>query len=187
MELFTKQIVNDLKPFQGLWLFSECNFSPLQGERCFCSNRRGCSKNFHQNLWKIPLKIFLKNCRLGVYSFTKNEVIHRCSTRILVPPSAGSFTDSHFQAGSFEVLISIFCGTKITLEWTTPPPPPLCLSHPLILKFFQPPPPPTHTHTHTHTHIIQYFKDSISADTSKMIVSIWRNIWYLSADKKSKW
>ena len=36
-----------------------------------------------------------------MYSFTKNEVIHRCSSRILVAPSAGSFTDSHFQVRRF--------------------------------------------------------------------------------------
>ena len=32
MELFAKQIVNDVKSFQGLRLSSECKFSPLQGE-----------------------------------------------------------------------------------------------------------------------------------------------------------
>ena len=48
-----------------------------------------------------------------------------------------------------EVLLSIFCGTKINLEWITPPPPfldlatppPICLTQPLILNFVQPPPP----------------------------------------------
>ena len=40
-------------------------------------------------------------CVLGIGSFTKNEVIHRFSSRILVALSAGSFTDSHFQVGSF--------------------------------------------------------------------------------------
>ena len=35
MELFAKQIVNDLKPFQGLWPFSDCKFSSLQGEDIF--------------------------------------------------------------------------------------------------------------------------------------------------------
>ena len=38
------KIVNDLKPFQGLWVFLECKFSPLQGERYFCNNRQGYSK-----------------------------------------------------------------------------------------------------------------------------------------------
>ena len=38
---------------------------------------------------------------LKTYSFTKNEAIHWCSSRILVAPSAGCFTDSHFQVGSF--------------------------------------------------------------------------------------
>ena len=47
-----------------------------------------------------------------------------------------------------KVLLSIICDTKINLEWITPPPisrsppsPPLCLTHPLILQFFNPPPP----------------------------------------------
>ena len=46
---------------------------------------------------------------------------------------------------NLEVLLSIFCGIKITLEWITPPPPPifrstppLCLNHSLILKFVHP-------------------------------------------------
>ena len=59
-------------------------------------------KIFHQNLGKTPVKklIFL-SCRQGIYSFTKNKVIHRCSSRILITPSSDSFTDSHFQVGSF--------------------------------------------------------------------------------------
>ena len=39
------KIVNDLKSFQGVRLFSECKFSPLQGEIYFRSNCEGCSKN----------------------------------------------------------------------------------------------------------------------------------------------
>ena len=42
-----------------------------------------------------------------------------CSSRILVAPAAGNFQTAIFK---FEVLLSIFCGTKITLEWTTPLP-----------------------------------------------------------------
>ena len=54
-----------------------------------------------------------------------------------------------------ELLLSIFCGTKITLDSPCLPPvifrsvPPSCLTHPLILKV-----PPT-------PHIIQYFEISI--------------------------
>ena len=55
-------------------------------------------------------------------------------------------------------MLSIFSGIKITLEWSSPPfldlpplPPLLCLTHPLILKFFHPLPP-----------IVQYFEISIS-------------------------
>ena len=50
---------------------------------------------------------------------------------------------------SWKVLLSIFCGTEITLEWITThfwiytPSPPLCLTRPLILNFFQLPPTPT--------------------------------------------
>ena len=40
-----------------------------------------------------------------------------------------------------KVLLRIFCSTKITLEWI-PPPPLLCLTRPLICKFFCPPPAP---------------------------------------------
>ena len=39
------KIVNDLKPFQGLFrVFLECKFSPLQGERYFRNNSQGYSK-----------------------------------------------------------------------------------------------------------------------------------------------
>ena len=37
-----------------------------------------------------------------------------------------------------EFFLSIFCGTKITLEWIYPPPQ-LCLTHPLLPKYFEPP------------------------------------------------
>ena len=50
MELFVKRIVNDLKPFQGLSLFSECKFSPLQGRTYCAATANGVLKIFHQNL-----------------------------------------------------------------------------------------------------------------------------------------
>ena len=34
-----------------------------------------------------------------------------------------------------EVLLSIFCGTKINLEWITPPPPPIFRSIPPIMPY----------------------------------------------------
>ena len=73
-----------------------------------------------------------------------------CSSRILVAPAAGNFQTAIFK---FEVLLSIFCGTKITLEYfryftLDLTPPLLCHTHTLIFKFFQP-------------LIIQYFEDSI--------------------------
>ena len=55
MELFAKQIVNDLMLFQGLWLFSGCKFSPLQGERYFGSNHQGCPKNLSSKSLKNKL------------------------------------------------------------------------------------------------------------------------------------
>ena len=131
MELFAKQIVNDLKPFQGLWLFSGCKFSPLQRERYFRSNGQWCSKNLSSKSSKNTCEEvdFLWSFRRGIYSFTKNELIHRCSPRILVAHSAGSFTESHFQV---QVLLSIFCGTKRCLLFSilkTPHPPP---PHPFL-------------------------------------------------------
>ena len=64
--------------------------------------------------------------------------------------SSGMHLLSIFRAfgQKMEVLLSIFCGTKITLQRITPSPifrstPPLCYTQPLIIKFFQP-------------HIIQY-------------------------------
>ena len=72
-------------------------------------------KIFCQNLWKTPVKelIFFKLQARNLQLYKK--------------------------WGKLEVLLSVFCGTKIALEWTTCPPPPLCLTHPLILKFFNPP------------------------------------------------
>ena len=102
------------------------------------------------------IKCHAKN--LGIYSFTKNEVIHRCSSRILIAPSAGSFTDSHFQVGSF---LTIFCGTKTTLEWTTSPIMPC--PHPLFIEIFSRPP-----------SIIQYFEDSIPPFVNRGF-----KLWYI--------
>ena len=102
MELFVKRIVNDLKPFQGLSLFSECKFSPLQGRTYFCSNRQWCSKNLSSKSLKSTCEgVDFSKFQKGIYSSTKNEVIQRCSSSILIAPSAGRFTDSHFQFGSF--------------------------------------------------------------------------------------
>ena len=72
-------------------------------------------------LFRTPVKelVFL-SYMLGIYSFTKNEVIHRCSSKIFVAPSPGNFSDSYLQVGSF--VKHLF---------------PLCLIHPLILKCFR--------------------------------------------------
>ena len=50
MELFAKQIRDDLKHLQGLQLFPECKLSPLQRKRYFRSNPKGILKIFQQNL-----------------------------------------------------------------------------------------------------------------------------------------
>ena len=90
-------------------------------------------KIFHQNLGKTPVKklIFL-SCRQGIYSFTKNKVIHRCSSRILITPSSDSFTDSHFQVGSF-VKHLLWHQNYFDMDYpiqyfedSIPPPPPIC-------------------------------------------------------------
>ena len=75
----------------------------MQRERYFCSNHQWCSKNLSSKYLKNTCERvdFLLSSRLGIYSFTKKEVIHRGSLRILVAPSAGSFTDSHFKDPSF--------------------------------------------------------------------------------------
>ena len=45
MELFAKQIVNDLKPFQGL----------CREKDVFAATAKGVLKIFHHNLWKTPV------------------------------------------------------------------------------------------------------------------------------------
>ena len=65
-----------------------------------------------------------------------------CSSRILVAPSAGNFQTAIFK---FEVLLSIFCGTKSTVEWTTAPRPPIMPYPPINIDFFSTAPlPPPH-------------------------------------------
>ena len=54
MKLFAKQIVNNLKPFQALWIFSQCKF--CQGERYFGSKHQGCSKNLSSKFLKNTCK-----------------------------------------------------------------------------------------------------------------------------------
>ena len=113
---------NKARNSQGLWLLSESKFSPLQRERYFCSKRQWCSKNLSSKSLKNSCEgvDFLLSFRLRICSFTKNEGIHRCPSRILVAYSAGSFTDSHFQVWSF-VKHLLWHQNKITLEWTIPP------------------------------------------------------------------
>ena len=66
-----------------------------------------------------------------------------CSSKILVTSSAGNFQTAIFK---FEALLSIFCGTKITLEWITSPIFRSTSHHALPIhyywNFFNPPPPP---------------------------------------------
>ena len=84
------------------------------------------------------LKLQARNLQLY-----KNEVIYMCSSRILVASSAGNFQTAIFK---FEVLISMFCSTKITLERTTLPifrsTPHIMPYPPIDIETFSPPPPP---------------------------------------------
>ena len=102
MKLSAKQVVDDLKPFQGRWLFQNVIFLLCREKDIFTPTAKGALKIFCQNLWETTVKelIFL-SWRLGIYSFTKNEVIHWCSSMILVAASAGSFTGSNFRVASF--------------------------------------------------------------------------------------
>ena len=119
---------------------------------------KGVLKPFHQNLGKTPVKklIFL-NCRLEIYSFTKTKVIHRCSSRILDAPSFEGFTDSHFQVGSF-IKHLLWHQNYFDLDESSHFQiySPLCLTHPLIMRFFQPPPPSPLNILKTH-HICKVF------------------------------
>ena len=133
--------------FQGLCFFSECKFSPLQRKRYFCSNRQWCSKNLSSKSLKNTYEgvDFLLSFRLGIYSFIKNEVIHMCSSRILVALSAGSFKDSHFQVPSFvkHLLLHQNCfGVDYPpfLDLPPPPPHPIMPYPPINIEIFSAPP-----------------------------------------------
>ena len=63
MELFAKQIVNNLKTFQALCdFFQSENFLLCRERDILAATAKGVLKIFHQNLWKTPVKklIFLK-------------------------------------------------------------------------------------------------------------------------------
>ena len=100
-------------------------------------------KIFCQNLWK---------------KFVKELIFFKLQARNL---------QLYKKWGKLEVLLSVFFATKIALEWTTSPPPrstlpPLCLTHPLILNFFNP---PLFSILKTpFEDIIQYFEDSMGSN-----------------------
>ena len=139
--------------FKAFDFFHSASLLLCREKDIFAATAKGVVKSFiDRDLWKTSVKeLIFSGCRLGIYSFTKNEVIHRCSLWVLVAPSAGCFTDSNFQVGSF---VKHLLWHQKYLEWTTSPmlrsasPPPhyyaIRLTYPLILKFFQPPPPPLH-------------------------------------------
>ena len=101
MEFFAKKIEQIL--FKTLDFFQRANFLFCRQKYIFAATTNAwCSKIFHQNFWKTPVKdlISFYCCKFqarGICSFTKNEVIHWCSAMILVAPSTSSFTDSQFQ------------------------------------------------------------------------------------------
>ena len=80
-------------------------------------------------------KLIFLSYRLGIYSFTKNRKFTGVLKGFWLHPPLTRLQTAIFK---LEVLLSIFCGTKITLIWTTPlPPPPPPPPPPPI-----PPPPP---------------------------------------------
>ena len=104
----------------------------------------GLRKKHLQRSW------FFFSYRLGIPSFKKNEVISRCFSRILVAPSVGSFTDSHFENFVKHLLWhQNYFGMDYSPQY-------LDLRHPIMpyppiyINFFSTPLP-----------IIQYFEDSI--------------------------
>ena len=132
MELFAKRMVDNFKAFH---FFQSANF--LREKDILAATAIGFLKIFHRNLWKTPVKklIFL-SCRLGIYSFTKNRKFTGVLKGFWLHPPLTRLQTAIFK---LEVLLSIFCGTKITLIWTTPIPPP---PPPLTPIFRSTPPPP---------------------------------------------
>ena len=143
MELFAKRIVNDLKPFQSLWLFSECKFSLLQGERYFGYSRQEYSKNLSSKSLKNTCEgvDFFFNVRLGIYSFTKNKVIRRCFLRIF---GCTLRWQLYRQPFSNFVAPKLLWNGLPPLPFLDLIPPPFIMLYPpirpLILKFFSSPP-----------------------------------------------
>ena len=90
------------KAFSRPLTFQNVIFLLCREKDIFTPTAKGALKIFCQNLWETTVKelIFL-SWRLGIYSFKKNEVIHWCSSVILVAASAGSFTGSNFRVASF--------------------------------------------------------------------------------------
>ena len=97
------QTVNDLKAFSRLLTFFRVQmFSFAARERYSRSNRQGCAKNLLSKSLKNTceggfFRLQVRNLQL----YKKKKVNHRCSSRILVAPSAGSLKDSNIQVGSF--------------------------------------------------------------------------------------
>ena len=83
-----------LKPFD---FFQSTNFLLCREKYDFAATTMDVLKIFEKHLWRSFL-----SWRLGIYNFTKNEVIHWASLWILVAPSAGNFPECNFQVGSFD-------------------------------------------------------------------------------------
>ena len=98
-------------------------------------------------IWTSKYKYSIKKKFIYSYLLILSQHTWKCKRKCILC----QFWNTLILDQNLEVLLSIFYGTKITLEWiTTPisalPPflylPPLCLTYPLLLNFFQPSIPP---------------------------------------------
>ena len=112
-------------------------------------NSIGLSTNIKIIFFNLKLKIKIHHIKNFIHTYYYWSNKHGNVKENISCTSSGILLLSIFETlgQKLEVLLSIFCGTKITLEWITPspfldlPPLPLCLTCPLTCKFFQPPSP----------------------------------------------
>ena len=109
------------------------------------------SKGLLTNI-KIIFLIWNSKCKHTIKKFIHSYLLilkqqtWKCKRKYILCQFWNTLAMSIFQTlgQKLKVLLSIICGTKINLEWITPlffdlsSLSPLCLTHPLTLKFFQP-------------------------------------------------